>query len=243
MAAPAPQAPAAASYIPIVTDFLRLVRVLYEPSKVFEEQREKPTWFLPWLVIAILCMVIGFLQLPYTARTVELMMQAYPNAPQLTPAQLHSRAMIGVFVTPIVFLIFAFVGAGILFLIVSVTGSSARYRGMLSATVFAQVMLPITLLLQALILRMRGSPSEAITAVADAQPALGLNVLISGEGSSHFVQAILAGIGPLPIWSVIITAIGIMHLEKAKKSSAWTAAIVSYLLMLLIGAGLAGLQK
>lgn len=243
MAAPAPQATTAGSYTPILTDFLRLVRVLYAPSAVFEEQREKPTWFLPWLVIAIVCVAIGFFQLPYSRRVIELALQAYPNAPQLSPAQLSSRAMIGVIVTPIFFLIFAAVGAGILYLIVSVGGSSVRYRGMMSATVFSQVMVPITLILQTVILRMRGAPSDAITAMSDAQPALGLNVLVSADSSSHFMQAILAGIGPLPIWSLILVAIGIMRLERAKKGAAWTAAIASYVVMLLIGAALASLQK
>jgi len=243
MAAPVPptQASTPPSHTPIVTDAVRLVRVLYTPSAVFDEQHEKPTWFLPWLVIAIVCLVIGYIQAPYSQRVIELMLQAIPNAPQLTPAQLHSRAMIGVFSTPIVFLIFALLGAGILFLIASIAGASVRYRGMLSATVFSQVMVPITLLLQTLILRMRGAPGDAISSVADAQPALGLNVLLSSD--SHFVQAIYAGIGPLPIWAIIITAIGIIHLEKAKKSAAWAAAIGSYVVTLLIGALLAGLQR
>ena len=245
MAAPVPPTPTptstAPSRIPIVTDAMRLVRVLYEPSKVFEEQREKPTWFLPWLVIAIICLVIGFIQLPYSQRVIEVALQAYPNAPQLTPAQLSSRAMIGVVVTPILFLIFAFLGAGILFLIAAVMGASVRYKGMLSATVFSQVMVPITLILQSVILRIRGAPGDAITTMTDAQPALGLNVLLSSD--SHVVQAIYAGIGPLPIWAIIITAIGIAQLEKAKKSAAWSAAIGSYVVMLLIGALLAGLQR
>ncbi len=243
MAAPAPPtpAPAAPSRIPIVTDAVRLVRVLYEPGKVFDEQREQPTWFLPWLVIGIICLVIGFVQLPYSGRVIELALQNMPNAPQLTPAQLSSRAMIGIFFTPIIFLIFALIGAGILFLIAAVMGASVRYRGMLSATVFAQVMVPITLLLQTLILRMRGSPSEAITTMTDAQPALGLNVLLSSD--SHFLAAVYGGIGPLPIWSLIITAIGITRLEKASKATAWSAAIGSYVIMLLIGALLAGLQR
>jgi hypothetical protein len=241
MAAPAPEAPAAPSYTPIVTDVMRLVRVLYEPSKVFEEQREKPTWFVPWLVIAIVCVLIGYVQLPYTQRVIELALQAFPNAPQLSDAQLRSRAMFGIIVTPIVFLIFAFLGAGILYLIVSVGGSGGRYRGMMSATVFSQVLVPVTLLLQALILRMRGSPADAITAIADAQPALGLNVLLTSD--SRFLQTIYAGIGPLPIWSVIIVAIGLMRLEKVKKNTAWGAAIASYVLMLLIGAALSGLQR
>jgi hypothetical protein len=242
MAAPEPQAPAAASYTPVLTDALRLVRVLYEPSKVFEEQKEKPTWFVPWLIISVVCIAIGFWGLPYSQRVMELALQALPNAPQFSEAQLHSRAMFGLIVTPIFFLIMALLSAGILFLAVTVVGASARYRGLLSVTVFAQVMIPITLLLQNIILRMRGSPSDAISVVADAQPPLGLNVLVSAD-TSRFVSTILAGIGPLPLWALFITAIGIMRLEGVKKNAAWTAAIVAFVVMLLIAGALSGLQR
>ena len=241
MAAPAPQAPTTGSYIPFVTDLMRLVRVLYAPSAVFDEQKAKPTWFMPWLVIAIICIVIGFWNLPYSQRAVELALQAIPNAPQLTEAQMRSRAMIGLPFIPIFFLIFALLGAGILYLALTISGGHGRYRGMLSASVFAQVVLPITLLLQSVILRMRGSPSEAITTMADAQPALGLNVLLTSD--SHFMQAIYAGIGPFQLWAIFITAVGIMRLEGVKKSAAWTAAIASFVVLLLIGAFLAGLQR
>lgn len=218
------------------------MRVLYAPSAVFEEQKEKPTWFLPWLVITILCAAIGFWELPYSQRVVELALQAVPNAPQLSPEQLRSRAMFGLIATPIVFLILALLGAGILYLAVSIAGGKARYKGLLSVNVFAQVLLPITLILQGVILRMRGAPSEAITSIADAQPALGLNVLVSAE-TSRFLFALLAGIGPLPLWGLFITAVGVMHLESVKKSTAWTAAIASFVVMLLIGAALTGLQR
>ena len=245
MAAPVPptQAPTSAgpSRIPFLTDAVRLARVLYEPGKVFEEQREKPTWFLPWLVIAVVCLVVGFWDLPYSQRAMELAIQAYPNAPQLTDAQLHSRAMIGLPFIPIVFLILALINAGILFVVVSVAGGKARYTGLLSVSAFAEVMFPIALLLQSVILRLRGAPADAISTVMDAQPALGLNVLLSSN--SHFLQAIYAGIGPLPIWSLIITAIGLMRLEGVKKNTAWTAAVTCFVVMLLVGGLLAGLQR
>jgi Yip1-like protein len=243
MAAPAPQAPAAVSYTPFVTDFMRLVRVLYAPSAVFEEQQAKPTWFLPWLIIAILCTIIGFWELPYSQRVMELAIQAIPNAPQLSAEQLRTRAMFGLIATPIVFLILALVNAGILFLAVSITGASARFKGLLSISVFAQIMVPIALILQGIILRMRGAPSDAVTSVADAQPALGLNVLFSADSVGKFLSAIMAGIGPLPLWGLFITAVGIMHLEKVKKNAAWTAAVAAYVVMLLIGGFLAGLQR
>jgi len=243
MAAPAPQAPAATSYTPFVTDFMRLVRVLYAPSAVFEEQQEKPTWFLPWLIVMILCVAVSFWELPYSQRAMELAIQAIPNAPQLTDAQLRSRATIGLAFLPVVFLILALVNAGILYLAVSITGSRARFKGLLSISVFAQIMIPIALILQGIILRMRGAPGDAITSVADAQPALGLNVLVTADSAGKFLSAILSGIGPLSLWGLFITAVGVMRLEKVKKSAAWTAAVASFVVMLLIGAALASLQR
>ena len=243
MAAPAPQAPAATSYTPFVTDFMRLVRVLYAPSAVFEEQQAKPTWLVPWLIIAILCVVISFWALPYSQRVMELAIQAIPNAPQLSAEQMRSRAMFGLVATPIVFLILALINAGILYLTVSITGARARFKGLFTVSVFAQVMIPITLILQNIILRMRGAPSDAITSVADAQPALGLNVLFSPDSVGKFMSAVLGGIGPLPLWALFITAVGIMRLEKVKKSSAWTAAIASFVVMLLIGGFFAGMAR
>jgi hypothetical protein len=244
MAAPEPQATASTSYTPILTDAMRLARVLVSPRAVFDEQRDKPTWFLPWLVVAIICIVIGIIQAPYTMRMIQLALEARGTAAQVPASAMQTQATIGSVVAPIFFLIFGAIGAGILYLILAVTGSSVRYRAMLSAMIFSQAVLPIQYVLQAVILRMRGAPDVAISSMADAQPALGLNLLLSAEAtSSHFLSALLGGIGPLPIWALIITAVGIMRLDNVKKGAAWTAAVGSYVVLLLVAAGLASLQR
>ncbi len=243
MAAPEPQASTASSYIPIVTDATRLVRVLFTPRQVFEEQREKPTWFLPWLVIAIIVFVVGVVQAPYSQRILELVLAARATPTPVSPSTLHTQAIVGSVFPPIIFLIFGAIGAGILYLVLVVSGSSVRYRGMLSATIFAQATYIIQYVLSAVILRLRGAPETAISSIADAQPALGLNILLPADSSSPFLNAVLGGIGPLPIWGLIITVVGIITLEKTKKSAAWTAGIVCYLVLLLVGGALAGLQR
>jgi hypothetical protein len=243
MAAPEPQATATTSYIPIVTDAARLARVLVSPRGVFDEQKEKPTWFLPWLVVAVITAAIGIFQAPYMVRAIELAVEARGAAAQISPGAMHTQAMIGAVVAPIAFLIFGAISAGIMYLILAVTGSSVRYRAMLSAVFFSQAVLPIQYVLQAVILRMRGAPAEAISSMTDAQPSLGLNLLLSSESTSHFVNALLAGIGPLPLWALIITVVGIMRLDNVKKGSAWTAALGSFVILLLVAAGLASLQR
>jgi hypothetical protein len=243
MAAPEPQATAAPSYTPILTDAIRLARVLVAPRAVFDEQKEKPTWFLPWLVVAIICVVIGIIQTPYTLRMIEIAVEARGATTQVSSGAMHTQATVGVVVAPIAFLIFGAISAGILYLILAVTGSSVRYRAMLCAVFFSYAVLPIQFLLQAVILRMRGSPDVAITSMADAQPSLGLNLLLPADSSSHFLNALLGGIGPLPLWALIIMVVGIMRLDNVKKGAAWTAALGSFVILLLVGAALAGLQR
>ena len=243
MAAPEPQAAAARPYTPILTDATRLARVLVSPRAVFDEQREKPTWFLPWVVVAIICIAIGIWQTPYTMRMIGLALEARGSTAQVPAGAMHTQAMIGSVVAPIIFLVFGAIGAGILYLILAVTGSSVRYRAMLSATIFSLAVVPIQFLLQAVILRLRGAPDVAISSLADAQPSLGLNILMPADSTSHFLNALLGGIGPLPIWALIITVVGIMRLDNVKKGPAWTAALVEFVVMLLVGAGLASLQR
>jgi Yip1 domain len=244
MAAPAPETAAPKSYIPIVTDAGRLVRVLFSPGRVFDEQREKPTWFLPWLVIAIVAIIVGIIQTPYTIRTIQLAVEARRPGVTLPPGALHLQAMVGAVIAPVIFLLMGAIGAGIMYVIASITGAKVRYRAMLSAEIFAQAVLIIQYALQALMLHLRGAPEAAISSVMDAQPALGLNLLLPADATtSGFMWTLLGGIGPLPIWAVVIAGIGILRLEKTKPGTAWAAAIGSYLVILLVSAGLASMQR
>src|SRR3989442_7446874 len=63
---------------------LDLVRVLFEPTAVFERVREKPKFLAPYLALAAVQLVIGFLQLPYIraamAAQIATMAQANPQA-------------------------------------------------------------------------------------------------------------------------------------------------------------------
>src|SRR3989442_13055085 len=63
---------------------LDLVRVLFEPTAVFERVREKPKFLAPYLALAAVQLVIGFLQLPY--------IRAAMAAPLATMAQTNPQA-------------------------------------------------------------------------------------------------------------------------------------------------------
>ncbi|HEY6108853.1 MAG TPA: YIP1 family protein, partial [Gemmatimonadales bacterium] len=122
-------------------------------------------------------------------------------------------------------------------LVMLLAGGDAKYKTLLSVATYTA--LP-SILLQAaglLVLKMKGV--EAVSSMQDLRPPLGLNLL--APNATGFMGALLAGINPFAIWSMVLTAIGIAVTHKTSKGSAYTVAIVAMLLGLLIGAAFAGL--
>src|SRR2546425_13261250 len=80
---------------------LDLVRVLFEPTAVFERVREKPKFLAPYLALAAVRLVIGFLQLAYirAAMAAQLATMAQTNPQAAEAAQ--EFASVGVVVRAI----------------------------------------------------------------------------------------------------------------------------------------------
>lgn len=223
----------------MITDALRLVRVLFSPGDVFREIKERPPFWVPFFLVAIVFAVTQMLASPFQMKVREIMVtQAGQPAP---PAASGTVAMIGTLVvTPIMVLLMSAIAAGILYVLMQMLGGEdATFKRMLSVVIHAW---PATLILQALtvgVLYMRGL--DSIRTTSDAQVSLGLDLLLPAEMAvGAFTRAVLAGIGPLQIWGLVITAVGLEVLGGAEKGKAWTGAIISFVIGLLIAGGLAG---
>ena len=235
MAAPEPQATPAVTYIPIVTDLLRLLRAPFAPFGVFDEQREKPTFWLPWIVLSALFMVVGLVALPVTLHIARLSAEAAgrpfpPSAESLT----RVLAVGGI---PIGILIAVMIGAVVLYFVLMISGAEARFKGMMTVSVFVAPITLIQTLVTTVVLKMRGV--ESIQTLADARITFGLDNMVSAEfvEAHKAIAALLRGIGPFEIWGLVITAIGLAALEKVPPKKAWTAAIVAFIIGLMIRAG------
>lgn len=245
MTEPSPAAKPSGTYIPLVTDAVRLVRALISPGEVFGEQQEKPSWLMPWLVISIGAVILTVVQMPYNVRIMEISMQARAAASgnaaaAIPPAAMQIGKIISLVSIPLALLIFGLIGSLVMWIVLMLSGDKVRFRGLMTATVYSQTTALLGMIAGSVVLRLRGTPAEAIRTMQDARPSLGLDLLL-GEGTSGFVRGLAAGIGPLQIWGLIIVVVGIQVLEKQKKGSAWTAALVSYLLALVLAAMFAGM--
>lgn len=238
-AAPTTESPPP-SDTPIVSDAMRVLRVPFSPGAVFEEQVASPAWFVPWVVISILAVGVGVLSMPYTARIMEIAMAA--RGAVGVPESAKKIGMVFAFLgTPIFALLISLCGALIMWVVLMLTGGKVRFRGLLSASIFAKIMLIFQGLVQVAIWKMRGAPAAAITSMADAQVAIGADLLLPADTTvSPFLRVLLGSINPLTIWGLVITAVGVMVLEKQSKGSAWTAVLTAFIILVLIGAAIAG---
>lgn len=213
---------------------LDLVRVLFEPTAVFERVREKPRFLAPFLVLAAITILVGALQLPY-------MKAALAQAPNMTPQQVATASKVLPFTLvfgPIFYCLFLLVGALILWVSVSVlgggAGGEAKYGTLLSVATYASFSYALLQIVGVIVLTMRGTSS--VTSMMDLQPSLGLDLL--APDAKGFTLALLRGINPFTLYGLFLTATGVAVTHRTSKATAYTAAAIQFVISLLIGAAL-----
>ena len=213
---------------------LDLVKVLFEPAATFERVREKPTFLMPFIGIAVVQLILGVVNLPFLKAAMQAQMaQAPAGAPD--PSKF---AAIGLIFVPIAIAVVLLLSAFVLWVLVSVMGGEAKFKTLLSVTTYASVPSVILLaIVGAIVLRLKGV--AAIASPMDMQPALGVDLI--APGATGFVGAVLKGINPFSIWGLVLTAIGITTTHKLSKGTGYTVATIAFLISLLLGAAIAGM--
>jgi hypothetical protein len=235
MAAPEPQATAAPSYTPILTDLSRLVRAPFTPRRVFEEQKDSPTFWMPWVIIAILYAVLQFLQRPFQQRVREVVLEHLGRPVPAGGASVAS-VIVSAVLGAITVLVILAITAGILYLLLMIFGGETRYKKMLTVAAFVWPILILQQILTYVVLSARGVAS--INSVWDLFVSFGVDLALPADAQiGAFPHLFLAGIGPLAIWEVAIMAIGLSVMGKTTKGAAWSVATICYLIGLLITSG------
>ena len=211
---------------------LDLVRVLFEPTAVFERVRERPRILVPLLALALITVVIGVVQLPYVRAAISAQMAQTPNVTPQQAATALKFAPIGVVIAPLVYALFLVVNGLILWVGVSVLGGEAKFTTLVSVATYASITYTLLQVIGLIVLTMRGASS--ISGMIDLQPALGLDLL--APDAKGFTLALLRGINPFTLYGLFLTATGIAVTHKASKGAAYGAASAQFILALLLGA-------
>jgi hypothetical protein len=213
---------------------LDVLRVLFEPSAVFERVREKPSFLLPFLAICAVQVVRYFVNLPFLKAGMAAQMASRP-AGGPDPS---SFLWIGALFIPVGIAIALVLGGFILWVLVSLFGGEAKFGTLLSVATFAAV--PSVILLSivgTVVLHMQGVGQ--IASPQDMQPALGLDLL--APGAKGFVGAALKAVNPFGIWGLVLMAIGVSTTHRLAKGTGYAIGTIAFLIGVAIAGMFAGL--
>lgn len=211
-------------------------KVLYEPTAVFERVREKPSFLVPYLVICVVQIAIYFVNMPFLRAGMAAQMASRP-AGGPDPSKF---LWIGAVFIPVGFAIGLLIGAGILWVLVSVFGGEAKFSRLMSVTAYSAVPSVVLLaIVGTVVLHVQGVGQ--ITSPQDMQPALGLDLL--APGATGFVGAALRAVNPFTIWGLVLTAIGVSTTHRLSKQTGYIVATVSFLIGVVIAGGAAAIFK
>jgi hypothetical protein len=217
---------------------LDLFRVLYEPAAVFERVREKPHFWAPALTLIVIGLIIAILLRPFYSVAFEAARS------HLTPQQLErapsaaTQAMLALAIVPVNTIVGLLIGALFLWICVSVLGGEAKYKTLLSVLAYANVTFVLYSVITLVVLEMRGPSSVA--AMADLRPALGLDLLYTGD--STFLSVFLNSINPFTIGGIWLAGLGISVTHRISRNTGYAATAIAFLLGSLLLSGLASLQ-
>jgi len=215
----------------LLADMLDFVNVLHEPDAVFARIKERARILAPWILLSIVLVVMSILTRPYQ----QAAMEAFKAT--LTPeqaARMGDRSggggIIGLALTPLGVLAFLAAGAGLLWIGVSVTGTQARFKTLMSVLAYSCVTYVLFAVIGMVVLTLRGKAS--VTGFADLRAPLGLDLLIANVGL--YGGQVLNAINPFSVWGVWLTGTGISITHGISKGTAIVVTAVVYLLGVMI---------
>lgn len=213
---------------------LELVNVLHEPAAVFERIRERPRVLVPFLVIVIVLLAIAWFMRPVYEQALRGMIAQMPpeQAARVDPSR---QTMFILIFTPINIFISLLIGAGLLWILTSLTGTEARFKLLLSVLTHTYVTFVLVSIVTALIVFVRGT--ETVTSFQDLRPPIGLDLL--APSAKGFLGGLLNAINPFSIWGVWLTGVGVAVTHKIGRGAGVTVAAVAF----LVGASIAALLQ
>lgn len=215
------------------------IDIIAAPNQVFERLKQKPSWFIPWLVIALLAVTVqlGFYNLIDPGYLLDQLVEQRMDSG--IPESELRNAMQGITenTTPLIvsssvavfvglLLIYA-ISAVYLFLVSKFSDTSITYRQWLSMVSWCNVPAIFTVLAAWLAILSSGRLIEI-----EAMNPLNLNYLLfQSEGD---FAGMLSAINLVTIWSVLLMIMGHRIFTASTYLKSATVVLTPYVLILLV---------
>jgi hypothetical protein len=231
---------------PPLSPMARVTNIFFAPTKTFADIRRNRSWWLPLVLLAVFGYLFTFSALNKVGAT-RLAETSIRNSPsqneklqQATPEGRAQTIRITATVTQIIFylgplllLLFAAISAMLLWVGFNfILGGSATYSGMFAVTMFAWLPSIIRSLLSLVVVFVGDPDTFNINDPIGTNPGFYM-----GADSSIFLKTLLSSVDLFSLWLLVLMAVGGAIVARVKISSGITMVFVTWLLFVLLKAG------
>ncbi|MGB8658424.1 MAG: Yip1 family protein [Candidatus Zixiibacteriota bacterium] len=217
----------------------KVFNIFFEPRKVFESLRIKPTWLVPFIIAALLGIGFFYYTYPFIMNQQVEKIRDNDKIPdeqkQMIIEKMTERShppfwQLGL--APAGTLVVLAIVAGVLFLVFNVLlGGDSSYRRVFSVYAYSSlVAIPETIVKFPLIMIKKDSGVQT-----------SLALLLSASDKNSFLYRVLASFDVFTIWEVILISLGMGVLYKYSTKKSLTTVLVLWIIWILAKAGLSSL--
>jgi hypothetical protein len=240
---------------PGLSQMQRVTNIFSAPSKTFEDiKRGNRSWWMPWVILAIFgYMFFAAVNSKVGMQTVvdnQMRMASESQQEQMAKAPPQQREMtnkISLYVTEGIFIagpVFVLLVAAVVALVLwgtinFVFGGKATFGGIFAVWFFAALPSVLKTLLGIVVLFVGNTPETFnIKNYAPTNVAAFLPVMETNKA----VYALASSLDVVTIWSLILMGMGIAIVAGVKRSSGYIAVFGWWVIIVLIGVGVAVIQ-
>ncbi|MCP4901962.1 MAG: hypothetical protein GY906_33780 [bacterium] len=228
-----------------ISSFNRLIGVFTNPAAVFEDIARKPTVALVLVCFVLVSVGQGFIVAKNTdfeanaiqsieAMGIDVPEESLDRQIESSASRWYLRPALGVVFWPMILLI----SATVFFLMLKLTGSQIGFAATLSTMLHAYWpgKLVYSILLSMLVIRNGAVTDMGLLRVLKSSLAGYLP-----ESTSWPLMTLAAFADVFKIWGIVLLAMGFVIVARVSKGKAWTAALVPWVVIALLMAGLVAL--
>lgn len=214
----------------------KVFNIFFEPRKVFESLRIKPTWLIPFIIVTLLVIASTYLTFPYIMKAQVERIEEMENIPEERKAaiiehmeQITQPPLWQVAIIPVFSLVVLVLFSGVLFLVFNVLlGGDSSYRSVLSVYSYSGLVA-----IPALIVKI---PLIIMKETVNVQTSLAL--LPFANPDNGFLYSILSGFDIFSLWEVILISTGLGIMYKYSTGKAFTGVVILWVLLIVVKSGL-----
>jgi hypothetical protein len=216
--------------------FSRIINTYFDPRKVFESLRIKPSWLIPFIILSVVGILSFYIAiLPIVENQVITQIESMEQMPEdqkeiAIEKSLQYVKFQGIAV-PILTIVVFFVASLVLWFVFNMMGGESTFKRVLAVFSYSSLVdIPAAIVKVPLIFVKKSM--EIQTSLA---------IFLSSELKETFLYKVLSGLDIFTFWKVLLISIGLSVMYRYTMRKSFSAVLIVWVISILLLTGLSTL--